>query len=68
MATQDHAIHDAEEESFDYNSAFPALPMAAPGSGPSPSANSWAGTTKFSVKTSRMTQVVVHEVVFMLYE
>ena len=57
MATQDHAIHDAEEESFDYNSAFPALPMAAPGSGSSPSANSWAGTTKFSVRTSKTTQV-----------
>ena len=60
MATQDHGIHDVEEESFDYNSAFPALPMATPGSGTSPVANNWAGTTKFSVRTSRCTQVHVH--------
>lgn len=68
MATHDHAIHDAEEESYDYNSAFPALPMATAGGGPSPATNSWAGTNKFSVRTSRCTQVcVLCSVVIKLY-
>lgn len=57
MATRDHAIHDVEEEAFDYNSAFPALPMATPQSSATPVSNNWAGTNKFSVKTSNCTQV-----------
>lgn len=57
MATHDRVIHDAEEEAFDYNQAFPALPIAAPQNSAYPVSNNWAGTNKFSVKTSNCTQV-----------
>ena len=57
MATHDHVIHDAEEEAFDYNSAFPALPMAMPQNNSAPVSNNWDTINRFSLKTSNCTQV-----------